>query len=142
MKFRKTVIPGIDKLMRISKKSIFIVLGIIALALGFYWTHPLHAEKSPNTMNLEVLKEYKWRWMVDNHKTLDDTPSWDDLKYWLTNHPDRIGWSNGMPYCPDGGTYILGRVRDPVRVQHRVLFWLSDPFVMVVAILTVFVGSM
>jgi hypothetical protein len=57
-------------------------------------------------MQLEICKDI---WAKGN-KTTNDTPTWDDLRPYF---PD--GWSNNIPVCPAGGTYILGRVGERPR---------------------------
>ena len=52
---------------------------------------------------MKMIEGAKLAWMTDNHKTVDDTPTWTDLvgpqKYFLK-----------IPKCPHGGTYSLGKV--------------------------------
>ena len=114
-----------------AKKSILrscvLVLGamiILALALGLLFPG-LEATKSICGENLKVLQEAKIRWMREKLKTPNDTPTWADVKDTLANFPDRVGWSNGMPICPKGGVYTLGRVGEPPRCSvggsgHRI----------------------
>jgi hypothetical protein len=51
--------------------------------------------------------------MNDNNKTPNDTPTWEDIKGYWAGTPDGLGWKGGMPYCPDGGTYTIGKVAEP-----------------------------
>jgi len=60
--------------------------------------------------NLARLEIFKFEWASENHKTTNDTPTWDDLRQ---NFPDR--WSNSIPVCPAGGTYTIGRVGEKPR---------------------------
>src|SRR3954468_17539283 len=53
-----------------------------------------------NLMELELIKDH---WAMDNSKTTNNSPSWDDLRPYF---PDR--WSNSTPTCPAGGTYTIG----------------------------------
>jgi hypothetical protein len=53
-------------------------------------------------MHLRQIAGAKEQWGVENHKTTNDTPSWDDIKPYLSHEE--------VPRCPDGGTYTLGRV--------------------------------
>ncbi len=56
--------------------------------------------------NLRLLDSAKQTWALEHHKSPDDTPTWADLKPYLT-----IGTMDA-PYpnvsCPSGGTYTLG----------------------------------
>jgi hypothetical protein len=45
------------------------------------------------------------------HKTTNDIPTWGDLHDYL----ERQGVTNGMPICPNGGTYTLGKIGDPAK---------------------------
>src|SRR5208282_1525112 len=60
--------------------------------------------------NLMQLELCKIDWAQDYNKTTNDTPTWDDLRPYF---PDR--WSNSIPVCPVGGTYIIGRVGEQPR---------------------------
>jgi hypothetical protein len=53
----------------------------------------------------------KEQWALEQSKTTNDTPTWSDLSpyiYWsgFTNR----WFTNGIPVCPEGGIYTLGRV--------------------------------
>jgi hypothetical protein len=56
----------------------------------------------------------KQQWALECHKSTNDVPTWNDLRPYLpgvwSNH-----WANGIPVCPAGGVYTLGRVGDPPR---------------------------
>lgn len=53
-------------------------------------------------MHLRQIAGAKEQWTLENHKTTNDVASWSDIKTYLLHEQ--------MPRCPDGGTYILGRV--------------------------------
>jgi hypothetical protein len=46
-------------------------------------------------------------WALENHKNPDDKVTWEDILPYLKN--------GKKPQCPQGGLYILGRVRDAPR---------------------------
>jgi hypothetical protein len=56
--------------------------------------------------NLFSIGAAKFEWADENHKQHGDTPQWTDLKTGL----ERNGVTNGVPTCPQGGTYVVGRV--------------------------------
>jgi hypothetical protein len=58
-------------------------------------------------MHLRQIAASKEQWVVESHKTTNDVISWDDIKPYLSHEQ--------LPQCPDGGTYILGRVGEPPR---------------------------
>ena len=59
--------------------------------------------------NLVQLETYKFMWASEN-QTTNDSPTWDDLRQFFPDH-----WSNGIPVCPAGGTYTIGRVGEKPR---------------------------
>jgi hypothetical protein len=91
--------------------ALIIALAVIilaaALCIRFGVLHRAKARRSRCVENLEILQLCKVTWMEDYHKTLNDTPTWDDLKDCLERH----GVTN-KPICPQGGDYTLGRVGD------------------------------
>jgi hypothetical protein len=100
------------------KKYLFIILGVILLfavllqgTLSFFKAHPVNATVSHCVLNLDAIAEAKIRWMNDNNKTSNDTPTWNDL----APYAQVYGWSNGRPTCPKWGTYIIGRVNEDPR---------------------------
>jgi hypothetical protein len=67
----------------------------------------LDVDGPPCRYNLLVIEASRqiWTWGKTNA-----TPSWADLR-------DRFpqSWTNGMPSCPAGGTYTIGRPGDPAK---------------------------
>src|SRR6266705_5770531 len=55
--------------------------------------------------NLRQIDGAKQQWALENHKTTNDMPIWEDVRPYF---------KNGIA-CPQGGTYILGRVDEPPR---------------------------
>jgi hypothetical protein len=64
----------------------------------------------PCVNNLVLIDGYKQQWVLENGKTTNDTPTWEDLRSWVTR-----GTNYQIPVCPQGGTYTLGRVGEPPR---------------------------
>jgi hypothetical protein len=64
-------------------------------------------------VRLRVLDGAKDEWALGHHKSTNDVPTWDDIRPYLPKRWSSEPWgymTNGIPYCPDGGYYILGRV--------------------------------
>jgi hypothetical protein len=106
--------------MKMSKTSLVTAAGVtcavIVLALWLCgWIWPLSATKSMCMRNLNIIQEAKVAWMNENNKTLNDTPRMEDLKYLFGSRPNDVGWLNGVPMCPQGRHYILGRVGESAR---------------------------
>jgi hypothetical protein len=60
--------------------------------------------------NLMIIEMCKVNWQGGHHKPADYIVTMDDLKFELQPYAIQYGWTNGVPTCPDGGTYIIGRV--------------------------------
>jgi hypothetical protein len=66
--------------------------------------------KSVYTENLEAIQAAKINWAMTNGKTAEDTPTWDDLREFLRQGLHSGKWKDGIPVCPNGGTYTINRV--------------------------------
>jgi hypothetical protein len=60
--------------------------------------------------NLRMIDGAKGQWALEKHKQNSDTPTWDDLRPYLEFGPNK-----NMPVCPEGGTYIIGRIDEKPR---------------------------
>jgi hypothetical protein len=83
-----------------------VALGMLALSRG------RRSSRIPPCHELLVLADLaKFDWANNYGKTSNDTPTWDDLRFylpdWVTNI---VRWTNGRPVCPEGGVYTIGRV--------------------------------
>ncbi len=93
-----------------SKKAVFVFLAVgLALLAGVALPSLIRARNTPamnacvnNLLRLDGVKD---QWRLENHKTTNDVPTWEDLLPYLRK----------KPICPQGGTYILGRVGEPPR---------------------------
>jgi hypothetical protein len=94
-----------------SKKSTIAVvaaasLAVIALALlpAFIRARTTPA-KNACVNNLRQLDGAKQQWELENHKSTNDVPTLEDLRPYLLR----------PLVCPQGGTYLPGRVGEPPR---------------------------
>ena len=94
------------------KKTIISALVVVFVAAALWWLseHRGSNLKSPCLVNMESIETWKLNWMTANDKTLNDTPSWADLKPYMGDAAKRHGWKDGIPVCPEGGVYTVGRV--------------------------------
>jgi hypothetical protein len=94
-------------MMRNSKRLIgaaaVSVLVIVAVLPAFIRARTTSASNAC-VVHLRQIAGAKEQWVLDNRKTTNDSPSWNDIRPYL-GHGE-------VPRCPDGGTYILGRVGD------------------------------
>jgi hypothetical protein len=63
--------------------------------------------------NLELIEQAKRLWGEDFNKNTNDVPTWDDIRLYFPKEGNGRSWSNGLPICPSGGTYMIGRLDDP-----------------------------
>ena len=93
--------------MSTSKKATiaFAVLVLVAVGVALlrqmWWGYSAAAGQAC-VNNLRQLEGAKQQWALENHKDEDTNaaPAWQDLQPYL----------NHKLTCPDGGTYVLGRV--------------------------------
>jgi hypothetical protein len=93
--------------LRVFLKIFLAVIATIVLALGVH--NFIRAHKTSATTaclnNLRLIEAAKQQWALENSKTTNDIPTWDDIRPYLGRFQ-----SNSIPVCPKGGTYTLGRV--------------------------------
>lgn len=56
--------------------------------------------------NLRQIDGAKQQWMVEQNKTINDVPTWDDIR----DYVGRSGTTGPVLTCPAGGTYTIGRL--------------------------------
>ena len=64
---------------------------------------------------LKTISDAKQHWANALNRSADDVPTIDDLRVYL----------RGMPECPAGGTYTLGKVSEPPHcsiAEHQAAF--------------------
>jgi hypothetical protein len=88
---------------------------LIVIGVWLYQLAHTKAAVSPCKINLQILGEAKHSWVIKNHKSDNDAPTWDDLKQDLQAYEGQMWWTNGRPICPKGGIYTLGHAGEPVR---------------------------
>lgn len=98
---------------RRSKIIIAIAGAFIALCAAFVIPNLVRALTTPASNacvnNLRQIDGAKQQWMLEERKTTNDTPSWEDIRPYLGR-----GNEGFLPKCPHGGTYTIGKVgEDP-----------------------------
>jgi len=86
------------------KLLVLVSLGV--LLTGCFRSTPASPEDACIN-NMRQIDGAKRQWMEVHHKTTNDTPTWDDIRPYLS------GAGDFTPACPAGGTYTLGRVGEP-----------------------------
>ena len=105
-----------------SSRSIIIAVGAVLAAVGVAalvfaaavvvptFIHARNTAASNACVeNLRRIELAKQQWAVENHRTTNDVPTWDDLRPYIGKSPGEV------LRCPGGGTYTLGRVGEPPR---------------------------
>lgn len=82
------------------------ILFITVLVTGVIGCERRSSKISDCVLNLRKIQICKELWAANESKTTNDVPSWNDLSPYF---PDPK-WSNGIPTCPAGGSYKIGRV--------------------------------
>jgi hypothetical protein len=99
------------KLKFLMLASCLACFGIVAVVgLAYVTANRRTAAVPPCHDNLMRIELAKYDWASENDKTSNDIPTWDDLRPYLPDLPNSRHWSNGLPVCPAGGTYTIGRV--------------------------------
>jgi hypothetical protein len=87
--------------------AVFLAIGAVTIALRIcLWPAPSGESCINNLRQIEGATE---QWALEQHKTTNDTPSWEEVCVHL---------KGGRPACPEGGTYTLGRLGTSPRCSH------------------------
>ena len=78
-------------------------VGLTILAIG---CQQRHFATDACINNLRQIDGAKQQWMLEQHKTTNDVPTWDDLRDYI----GQSGTTGPVLTCPAGGTYTIGRV--------------------------------
>jgi hypothetical protein len=99
--------------------TIFVVTLLAVVVPAFISSSRVSSTRSyaPCINNLRRIDGAKQEWMVNNAKTTNDVPKWDDIRVYLS-----LGTNGQILTCPDGGTYTLGRVGEPPRCSFGGLY--------------------
>ena len=93
-----------------------VILSVLVVGI-FYWStsRKTSAAVTPCVHNLMIIDECKINWANVNNKTINDAPTINDLKHELESYSIQYNWKNGVPVCPDGGIYTVGRLGVPAK---------------------------
>lgn len=91
---------------REQRMALVFMWGCVLALAAMPWYISDYAVLPECVQNLWEIQTAKVEWMVANHKKEYDTPTWDDVKPYV----QKRGWKDGIPVCPDGGKYTLGKV--------------------------------
>jgi hypothetical protein len=98
------------------KIIILLICGSTAIIVGAYfyldWSERNSRGMPPALLCRSQLREIqaaKDEWGILKNKTTNDAPTWDDIRPYLHRE---------TPLCPSGGTYILGKIGEPVKCSY------------------------
>jgi hypothetical protein len=98
-----------------SKKSIIVAIAVIfaaAVILILGRIHPV-VNASGCINRLRMIDAAKNQWALEHNKKANDVPTWSNLYPFLVRDFTNSWFTNGMPVCPAGGFYTIGRVGVP-----------------------------
>jgi len=81
---------------------------VLAVAVAVLPTF-IRARKPSSNSCINTLRQIygaTQQWGLENHKTPDDVPTWEDVRPYLSR-------GGSLPTCPKGGKYTLGRLDRP-----------------------------
>lgn len=93
------------------RKIIYLVVGIICAIVFFvYKMLPSYDSRLLSSggaciNNLRLLDSAKEQWAMENQKSKEAIPTWEDMKVYVGRGTNGI-----LPTCPDNGVYTLGPV--------------------------------
>ena len=99
------VMTRIGKSLVVAAAAAVFMVAVGAVVLHAFVRTRSRASLSSCVNNLRVIDGGKQQWALEYSKTTNDIPSRDDVLPYI-----RHGSQNELPRCPQGGTYILGRV--------------------------------
>jgi hypothetical protein len=89
-----------------------IFVGVFGIAILQAYHHKPYVQGGC-IVRLKIIDAAKDQWALENHKSTNDTPAWSDLQPFLPVALKTDFISNGIPACPSGGFYTIGRVGQP-----------------------------
>jgi len=81
---------------------------------AFYLEMP--ASYSACINHLRQLDGAKQQWALEQHKLGNDTPTWKEIAPYVGRDP--AAKPQDLPWCPQGGIYILGKVDEAPRCTY------------------------
>jgi hypothetical protein len=90
-------------------KILWVMIPSVCIIAALYFAIPAfvraHQTKARNACmnNLRQIDGAKQQWALENQKTGNDVPSWNDINAYVDTN---------KLHCQDGGVYTLGRVKD------------------------------
>lgn len=60
--------------------------------------------------NLKEIQIAKRVWEDERGTSTNEVPTWTDLGPYIRKRENSRSWQNGVPKCPKGGTYTIGKL--------------------------------
>jgi hypothetical protein len=87
------------------------IVTVASVTPSFIPAHTKNPFEGDSCINrLRMIEGAKDQWALEFHKTTNDTPTWDDLRRYMTR--------GVLPSCPKGGTYTVGHVSELVKCSY------------------------
>ena len=93
-----------------------ILLGFAAFVVVIYGVGLFQAYQRPKYVpglcfeRLMMIDSAKNEWAMVMHKSTNDVPTWSDIQPYMSTSLTNKYCSNGVPQCPFGGYYTIGRI--------------------------------
>jgi hypothetical protein len=100
---------GSEKLVVVTVVMVSLVI-IGAIVLPAFIRARTTSSQNACINNLRMIDGAKQQWALELNKAPNDMPSWSDIQPYMGR-----GSQGVIPKCPQGGTYILGRVGEHPR---------------------------
>ena len=99
----------------ISLAAIAVIVPVVAIS-KFVRAHYKSAADS-TWIELRQIDAAKQQWMLNQGKTPDDIPTWNELLPYCGGYITNFYQTNGVVVDPRGGIYFIGRVRQPAAAK-------------------------
>ena len=91
---------------------------LVMVAIPFLMQTRLTRSTNACVNNLRQIEGAKQQWALENGKGAGTVPTEHDLRRYCGKGPD-----GDFPVCPDGGTYIIGRIGEEPRCSLAASTW-------------------
>ena len=93
--------------------AVLVILLLLAIGIPMFIKSHATISASACANNLRQIEAVKEEWALKNQKTINDIPTWDDLRPYLQPYLPHGFPTNAAPKCPSGGIYTIGRIGEP-----------------------------
>lgn len=91
---------------------VFVIAIFLAILPNFVVLRPAGSRANTCINNLRNIERAKYVWALENNKSTNESPTWDEIKRYLDHSKSyyKFNRNNDLPVCPMGGIYGIGKV--------------------------------